>query len=726
MKLSLFGIRHHGPGSAKSLRAALKALQPDALLIESPADAEPLLAHVADPAMKPPVAMLLYDPQDFHRAAYYPFAEFSPEWQAIRYGIQKQIPIRFIDLPAANSLVFDRNAGPERQILRNDPLGEIARLAGYSDGERWWDAAFEQQQNELAIFEAVAELMEALRAEFPDDDPLTLAREAHMRERIRQAAKDGFQNAALVCGAWHVPALINWQTTPASRDKSALRGLAKTKIAAAWTPWTHERLSALTGYRAGVIAPAWYALLFQNRKYAVSRWMSRAARLLRGKGFDASSSSAIDAVVLAENLAALRGRVSPGLDELREAAESALCEGAPEKLELIEEKLIIGDASGRVPASIPRPPIQRDLEAAIKSARLSKEFKSIGSLPKDLDLRTPSNRLASQLLHRLNFLQIPWGKLKKGSRFKTGSFSENWRLKWLPDYSIRIIEASVWGATVREAAAARLVHEAAESDDLSELARWLDDSIKAGLGETHTVLLARIQEQAALTHDILRLIDALGPLAEILRYGDHRQTEGEQVAALIREFIPRICIGLLPVSMRIAEDLAHTVFDRLLELNRLIGLLDEPEYRERFSSALQGLAGQEQVNPLLQGAATRLLFDQGQTQAAHFIYYHLSPRQDPGHAAQWLEGFLHGSGLLLLYHPPLWQALDAWVASLSIERLNALLPVLRRTFSRFSAAERQKMLRLAAKAPVGEKAPQPWDEGLALGVERLVLAIVKG
>ena len=44
----IFGIRHHGPGSAWSLREALEALEPDCLLVEGPPDARevlPLLAH---------------------------------------------------------------------------------------------------------------------------------------------------------------------------------------------------------------------------------------------------------------------------------------------------------------------------------------------------------------------------------------------------------------------------------------------------------------------------------------------------------------------------------------------------------------------------------------------------------------------------------------------------------------------------------------------------------
>ena len=43
----VFGIRHHGPGSARSLVAALDDFEPDVVLIEGPADADPLLRWAA-------------------------------------------------------------------------------------------------------------------------------------------------------------------------------------------------------------------------------------------------------------------------------------------------------------------------------------------------------------------------------------------------------------------------------------------------------------------------------------------------------------------------------------------------------------------------------------------------------------------------------------------------------------------------------------------------------
>ncbi len=87
MHIQIFGIRHHGPGSARSLLQALNHFAPDVVLIEGPPDAESLIPGVAHAGIQTPVAMLVYNPKNLSQASFLPFAEFSPEWQAMRYGL---------------------------------------------------------------------------------------------------------------------------------------------------------------------------------------------------------------------------------------------------------------------------------------------------------------------------------------------------------------------------------------------------------------------------------------------------------------------------------------------------------------------------------------------------------------------------------------------------------------------------------------------------------------
>src|SRR5690349_14944021 len=98
-RVVVLGVRHHGPGSARMVRRALEKAEPDAVLIEGPPEAAAVLALAGHEDMKPPVALLVYDPERPSDSAYWPFAEFSPEWQAIRWALENQREVRFIDLP---------------------------------------------------------------------------------------------------------------------------------------------------------------------------------------------------------------------------------------------------------------------------------------------------------------------------------------------------------------------------------------------------------------------------------------------------------------------------------------------------------------------------------------------------------------------------------------------------------------------------------------------------
>ena len=113
--IHLFGIRHHGPGSARSVLAVLAQCQPAAILIEGPADAQPLLAQVDRDDLALPIALMLHSAEkddSAPAAAFYPFAEYSPEWQALRHGQRHGIPVQFFDLPVGHRMALENQSVP--------------------------------------------------------------------------------------------------------------------------------------------------------------------------------------------------------------------------------------------------------------------------------------------------------------------------------------------------------------------------------------------------------------------------------------------------------------------------------------------------------------------------------------------------------------------------------------------------------------------------------------
>ena len=735
--VKVFGIRHHGPGSAARLQRALTAWAPDCLLVECPDDAEDALRWVSHQEMDPPVALLVYNPKDLRQASFLPFARFSPEWQALLYAQSQQIPVKAMDLPLGihyalreqdlSNLTLNLDLpteDPETEGLRRDPLRFMAQLAGFSDSERWWERTFEEIPEDDAVFEAILEMITALREPNSNESPAskkifqprpeskeTLLREAYMRKTLRQAQKEGFQRIAVVCGAWHAPVLEELERFSPKNDNALLKGLKKTKTLATWIPWSYQRLAYQSGYAAGILSPAWYELLFDNPHERGVRWLARVAELFRKKDLDASAAHVMEASRLADTLATLRGLDAPGIADLEEAVLAIFCQGDEAPLQLIRQELIVGEKRGRVPTGIAAIPLQKDFESAVQSAGLKKDYQSgVKEVRKEFDLRKPGNALASHLLHRLNILDIRWGDLIPVEKKAQGSFHEWWLLHpWDPEYIIQLIEMGMWGNTLREAVLHYALHLTENTQQLPELLERFGQMLKADIPEAIGPMVKKLQDLSAQTKDIFLLLAALPPLVQIVRYGNVRQTDGGVVEHLLRELLPRIVAGYPQAISQIDEDPARELFRLTFEANQAIALLYDPEQSRLWESALMEALNLEHGHPLLQGFCTRMLFDKSkleEEETATYLFAAISKGAEISAAANWLEGFLYGNGQLLIQTPSLWLLLNDWVSGLEFERFREALPIMRRTFSQFTASERAQLMRLAK----GERAaPTLWE-----------------
>ena len=697
----LLGIRHHGPGSARSVVRVLDELRPDVVLVELPADCESTLSWVGHQHLVPPVALLGYVVDRPSRAAFLPFAEFSPEWQAFVWAAAHGVPVRAMDLPLANSLAASsRSDGGELQLAEHpvgDPLAALAAAAGDPDPERWWDDVIEHRGDGTPAFDAVAEAMAAVRGGWEAASVGEARREAFMRHTLRKAIAEGHERVAVVCGAWHVPALS--QPLPsAAVDARTLRGLPRVKVGVSWVPWTHRRLASATGYGAGVRSPGWYAHVFRHPGPAgISRWFVSAARLLRARGLSASPDHLIAATRTACALAALRQRPRPGLDEVLDAADTVMAGTAG--LALIDRELIVGDAIGEVPDDAPQVPLARDLAAQQRRVRLqpTADAKSI-----ELDVRTPNGRNRSVLLHRMRALGVSWGVVEQG-RGSSGTFRETWALRWEPELTIRVIELSAHGTTVAAAAAHCLLERAGEATALADLVHVLDLALLADLPEVVQPVVTRVEAHAAHDPDVVQVIDTLGPLARALRYGDVRGTDAAALRRVFDGLVIRVLAGALMACRSLDDDAAAAMVERLAGVQAALALTDHQARRGEWPAVLTLIAERSDVHGLVQGRAARLLHDGGawgRAQVGNRVSRALSTGTPPAVGASFVEGFVAGSGTVLVHDRDLLDVIDAWVSSLAPDSFVATVPLLRRTFGGFEPAERRQLgMLLAHLAP---------------------------
>ena len=848
-KVHYFGIRHHGPGCARSLVRAFDALQPDCVLVEGPPEAEGVLAALMSEHMQPPVALLSYCPDEPGRAVYHPFAVFSPEWQALRWALLRQVPVSFIDLPLTHQLAMakereeadkaaeaeaeaeadaqaaeaeaaeaaetaeatagagdtgkagntekagktenaenveeGKNASPVTDAESNesavpanpvepahpaqaldpgDPLHWLAQASGHADGESWWNHTVEERGDGAELFAAIAEAMTTLRADLgaeaeercPHRARRELLREAFMRQRIRDAVKQGHARIAVVCGAWHLgglqaataataaskggkapkaPKAI--KVIKASADAALLKGLPKIKVHTTWVPWTYRHLTRASGYGAGIAAPGWYEHLWLSGMAfdaapgtAPPRtvgWLARVARLMRERDLDCSSAHLIEATRLADTLAALRQRPQAGLEELHEATRTVLTLGDDAALDFIADALLVGQRMGQVPPDVPTVPLQRDVEQQQKSLRLKPEATQ---RTLDLDLRQPNDLARSHLLHRLRLIDLPWGRVARTGSSARGTFHEIWDLQWQPEFVVRLIEASQWGQTLEVAASTASLERAHKAATLGALSQLVQEVLLADLGPAVQALTRILENRAAVSGDTLQLLQALPPLASVFRYGNVRQTDTGMVAHMLDSLTVRAAIGLPLACSGIDDASAEQLRSTLLAAHGAVALRDAPEQTQAWQRALGLVARRDTAHPLLQGLATRLLLDDGLWQAgdaAQALSLQLSSGADPLKAAAWLEGFLNRNAVVLLHDAQLWQLVNGWLCSLGEAHFTHILPLVRRTFSAFSASERSDLGQRARQnaAPAAALANTPeWDEALAelpLGLLRTIL-----
>ena len=432
----------------------------------------------------------------------------------------------------------------------------------------------------------------------------------------------------------------------------------------------------------------------------------------------------IESVRLAGALAALRGRPLAGLEEVTEAAHAVLCEGSDLLVALIQRQLVVGERLGAVPPATPMVPLQRDLQDQQRHLKLRPEVIGPGPRDYDLDLRKPNDLARSRLLYRLALLDVPWGSPQQGRTRNIGTFRESWQLTWRPELDLALIEASMWGSTVAAAATQRALSIAEGAIALGELTALTEQCLLADLGDALPAVLAAVRGRAALDTDVTHLMAALPALVRAARYGDVRGTDPARLGEVATEMITRICAGLPAAVTSVDETAEQAIRERIDAVHSATGLLADTASRERWLDTLGRLA--PRCPPVISGRLTRLLLDAGRVSADEAdmrMSRALSAGVPAPAAAGWAEGFLAGSGLLLVHDGKLLALADGWLAGLTPDTFTAVLPALRRTFGEFAPPERRAIGQQAALLDGSGRGPVVVaDAGDELDQDRAALA----
>lgn len=712
--VNFFGIRHLSPAGAFYLEKYLDDIRPRTVLIEAPSDFEDTSADIVRAETKPPFAILAYTAHAPVRTILYPFAEYSPEYRAILWCEKNGAEFRFMDLPsetflalyekrlaeesAEESAASGRNAGGERGLPVYDKL-DI--LSGEGSHDTFWERTLEHCADGEAYREGANLFGERIR-EFSektegDLEEISL-REAYMRHCIRETVGSGVppEKTVVVTGAYHVDGLKCWE----SAEK--LPEMPRTDCLHTLMPYSYYRLSTRSGYGAGNRAPAYYELIWESLKrgdisYTANAYLSRIAETHRSGGNAASSAQIIEAVRLANSLAAMRGGSSPVLRDLRDAAETCIGGGSFAAISVAAADTEIGTKIGALPEGVSRTGIQDDFYRQLKELKLEK-YRSVTAQDLRLDLRenlrASGERSAfldlnrSFFLHRLRVLGISFVRLR-GSDQENATWSEGWVVCWTPEAEIELVEAALTGDTVELAASFTIKETVEKAADMSAVAAAVEDAFLCGMPAAAGYAVSALQAMAVDAASLEELAKTAFRLSSIVTYGDIRRADSSPLIPILQQIYYRACL-ILTGSCSCDDNASHAVSEAMNRLNS-VELAQDFLETESWIDALSETARRDDLNTRLSGFAAAILLERGKMTNDELkteVSRRLSKGVPADLGAGWFEGLTLKNRYGLIARLSLWESLDEYIESLDDEEFKRALVFLRRAFADFSSAEK--------------------------------------
>lgn len=310
-EIKLLPVRHHSPACARQVQRVIQEWQPEAVLVEGPDTACPLIPAMLDPDTRAPFAVY-YSYDDTAGAVseekekyrcYYPFLDYSPELAALRAGSAQGAYTAFIDLPYGDILAASQagkgllqegeksNYNDDYLLSRNAYLQRLCEKAGLRNFDEFWEKYFELEgiaQDSETWFDNLLTYCRQARESTPTEQIQAegcLAREAYMTKKILEAAKQlaekapGPHRILVITGGFHTPALAERLGKAFSEDTAAkgakknpamenLPGkLVSSKDQGVYLmPYSMEAADALNGYASGMPFPGFYQEIWELLK----------------------------------------------------------------------------------------------------------------------------------------------------------------------------------------------------------------------------------------------------------------------------------------------------------------------------------------------------------------------------------------------------------------------------------------------------------------------------
>lgn len=653
-------LRHHSPACAARVLEQLNHQQPQAVLIEAPSSFIRHLPLLQRDTVVPPIAI-------YQSGGYYPLAENSPEWQALRWATARGLEVIFIDLDEKQQQGDVSHRWSDSRFLSSDYSRRLQQKLGCRDADELWQRLFEQQHFASAesFFTQVLLFCAASRACFSANHLAKtgdLARETQMRAHIK-AARSRYQRIAVLTGGFHTPALVHFAT-----ETQAI--LVDDTQESFVIRFSDALLDARQGYGAGMPYPAFCRWQFQQRQLNADDWLLYLLEQM-------PQLPLIDKKNCFEHLQALcnvRGVARPGSYDLLDSLGSCLIK-EPLSASTLQpwQKVLSGDALGQLPADQPSLPLVEDVLALCRKARLQTD--QPGRCHLDLYAMTDTSLQRRRLLCQLMFVGSGFARPHNGLpsilHLRLNHRHEHWDYHWTPAVEVALAENARFGLRLDLVVKRRLSE--LPQEDLHQLVEKLLLTLHLGMPEELSA--SHLQQQISQCSDIQQLAKSLMTL---LAAAHHPLFADIALLAYQKALWHQVGFHLAAIN-RLSDEEAVKL---LLDLQS-VAILHQDELKSPWRDRLRWLISHHAHRPLLYFVLQALAIDLDQQDPAPLLQK-LQLYADPFPVIEalikvvphWLR---QDSGLLPM--------LNRWLSELSEAEFIDTLPAMRGLFCALDARE---------------------------------------
>ncbi len=552
----------------------------------------------------------------------------------------------------------------------------------------------------------------------------------------------------VITGGFHTPGIrerlsgSGWEETKRLLDSKTVR-IPREYQSVYLMPYSMEAADALNGYASGMPFPGFYQEIWEHVQEAPSSQetgqdlsmpylrqpyaravldmiLATGKAVRRAEG-SASTHDEICACSMAEGLAALRGKPQPGAYELQDAVLSCFVKGeynlsTDEPMRMLRRQMT-GRRVGELCESAGEPPVLQDFRVQCRRYGLQ----TSSTLETEVTLSVFSkkkHRQMSMFFHRLQFLQAPYARRVKGPNLQTGRdrnlIREIWKYKWNAQVMAALIDASVYGGTVEDAARGLAAEQLKKAVYAREGALLLTQVLEMGMEGQLEQVYERLQELLMSDMDFYSLAEALRSLTMVEQlkwlYASRLEIRGVILTCIRR------LLGLLPGMARIREEDMARCMEAVKLLYRVIGRMKregreetageehaetmEDALLENYFEALLAMDGDSEIQAGIHGCIHGLLYGGGREDVGRIEQvcrgYLTGTREQLLKTAMFFRGLFYGAKDLVFVGNTFLGMLDVFLTQVEEADFMQLLPELHMAFTYFTPAETDRIARTAA------------------------------